>query len=676
MFLVIALLAGLGSCVDVSAQVGGKPVQYWIDALRGSDPPSRQAAARALGILGPDAKPAVPALARAASDADSSVRSSAIRALGAIGPEAKEAVPALVRAASDADKSVRLSAIRALGAIGPGAREAIPVLVRAASDADTSVCYYGIAALAGIGRPAVPQLIQLLGSPRDDVSDWAVWYLGTIGPDASDAVPALIREYEARRKSPSYPRHQLWTIQTLGRIGPGAKEAVPLVAEALRAHLGEDRVATEEGWHPLSQVAAWALTRLEVSPVAILSVEAVGGDYGRSSAAIDLLGALGARGRPAIPELLGVMNKRGNDDRWVLAAGALSQIDPANESYTRVLIEAIRDHEIAAIEALRRLGPRARTALPSILSALVKDDKDYTEDNPPMSRAWMIRSLVWIDPDGQDIVPALIRALRNEDWEVWSYAADGLGLVGGHSREAVLALAQELKADAEGKLPDELGWDIVECCAIALARIGERAEPAVPALVQLLASKSQQRRVAAVIALGGIGPAAKAATPALIRALKDESGDVRIRAPVALARIGPGAKAAVPSLVAVLGADGVKRVGADEGSHYLAILALIRIDPTTGRSAARRFLDANPDLKLYTRADVSIALGVKSPESAWRVRGMPAALRRHLSPYPWISPSDYVRLPWPNQERVEGTIDMLALFGPEADEATPVLQEL
>jgi len=684
MFLVITLLAGFGSGADVSAQIMGKPVQYWIDALVRDDPRLRQTAKFVLEILGPDAKPAVPALIRAASDASASVRAGASSALGVIGPEAKEAVPVLVRAASDANRSVRLCAIHALGAIGPEAKEAIPVLVRAASDADETIRYYGIVALAGIGRAAVPQLNQLLASPRDDVSDWTVWYLGTIGPNGSDAVPALIREYEARRKSPSYPRHQIWTIQTLGRIGPGAKEAAPLVAEALRANLGEDRVATEEGWHKLSHVATWALTRLEVSPVAILTHVAVGDDYSRCSEAIDLLARLGPRARPAIPVLLGVMKKRGNDDRWVLAAGALSQIDPPNESYTRVLIEAIKDHEFAAIEALRRLGPRARAALPSIVKAFEKDYNDYTDDDTPMSKSWIIRSLVWIDPDGREILSVLIRALRNEDSEDYAYAASGLGLVGGASRGAVMALALALKnADEKQDLDQIVSRD--ECCGLALARIGERAGPAVPTLVQALASKSERKRIAATVALAGIGPAAKGATAALIRLLEDKSYNVRFSAMSALARIGPDAKAAVPSLIDALGQKGIDGgvpiklhfpVGVNK-LHFGAVLALVPIDPITGRTIAKRFLDSEQDPYPYTRAYVSSALGVKSLESAWCVRSLLASLRRLLSRYPWISASDYVCFAWPNpMDRIESTIDQLAQFGPQADEATPVLQEL
>ncbi len=62
------------------------------------------------------------------------MRERAALALGLIGPAAKEAVPALIATLRDEDGLVRGYAAYALGEIGPAANEAVPALEAAARD--------------------------------------------------------------------------------------------------------------------------------------------------------------------------------------------------------------------------------------------------------------------------------------------------------------------------------------------------------------------------------------------------------------------------------------------------------------------------------------------------------------------------------------------------------------
>ena len=78
---------------------------------------TRCSVAEALGLIGPDAKDAVPALV-----------------------EAKEAVPLIVRSLKDDyDPNVRVAAAEALGEIGSEATEAVSALVEALEDYDSEV---------------------------------------------------------------------------------------------------------------------------------------------------------------------------------------------------------------------------------------------------------------------------------------------------------------------------------------------------------------------------------------------------------------------------------------------------------------------------------------------------------------------------------------------------------
>jgi HEAT repeat protein len=75
-----------------------------------------------LGLLGAEARPAVPALIRTLKADTPLVRQNAASALGHI--KAEEAVPALVEALGDREWVVRRQAASALGYIGPVARAA------------------------------------------------------------------------------------------------------------------------------------------------------------------------------------------------------------------------------------------------------------------------------------------------------------------------------------------------------------------------------------------------------------------------------------------------------------------------------------------------------------------------------------------------------------------------
>jgi HEAT repeat protein len=76
-------------------------------------------AARALSDMGPEAKPAVPALLELLKSRDANVRLEAVKTLGAVGPEAAAAVPALREARKDRKASVQQEAGEALKKIDP-----------------------------------------------------------------------------------------------------------------------------------------------------------------------------------------------------------------------------------------------------------------------------------------------------------------------------------------------------------------------------------------------------------------------------------------------------------------------------------------------------------------------------------------------------------------------------
>jgi len=92
-------------------------VQFLLNGLKDNDTKIRRMAAEALGGIGPDAKPAIPALAEALKDTDEAVRLAAVEALAGIGAE-RPTIVALVEAMKDKSHKVKKRSIEVLGNIG------------------------------------------------------------------------------------------------------------------------------------------------------------------------------------------------------------------------------------------------------------------------------------------------------------------------------------------------------------------------------------------------------------------------------------------------------------------------------------------------------------------------------------------------------------------------------
>ena len=230
-----------------------------VEALKTDDPNARMKAANELGFMQTDAAEAVPALVAALEDSYEPMRRNAIYALGAIGKPAVEplidaldaekeafemepilhicdpahglaaigasAVPALITALEDDRENVRASAAYALGEIGPVAAEAVDGLIGLLTDESEEVRRHATSALGMIKVPVlktVPALVKVLEDREDtDLAFFAAQALTRIGPDATEAVPAL---GEALMSESAYVRG--FSSEALSRIG---------TAEALQA---------------------------------------------------------------------------------------------------------------------------------------------------------------------------------------------------------------------------------------------------------------------------------------------------------------------------------------------------------------------------------------------------------------------------------------------------------
>lgn len=113
--LLLALVAGGCAQEGKPLSAGGKPVRYWVEALRSPDARLRKQAAFKLGNVGSADPAAFPALLGALKDRNASVRCAVVLALLKFDERAEEILPSLAELKQkDRDASVRACAARAL----------------------------------------------------------------------------------------------------------------------------------------------------------------------------------------------------------------------------------------------------------------------------------------------------------------------------------------------------------------------------------------------------------------------------------------------------------------------------------------------------------------------------------------------------------------------------------
>jgi HEAT repeat protein len=178
----------------------------------------------------------------------------------------------------------------------------------------------------------VSALIAKLKDPDSDLRREAAQELAKLGKEAKAAVPALIGRLNDKDV---YVRR--YSAQALGAIGPDAKSAVP----ALRKLLNDDR-------KPVRDAAVTALGKVGEDGVGALIgiIKDTNLEVTARKQAIEVLGSLGAQGKPAIAALTEVLarparkgKKPTPDDLRIEAASALGNLASPTD---KEAVEALR----------------------------------------------------------------------------------------------------------------------------------------------------------------------------------------------------------------------------------------------------------------------------------------------------------------------------------------------
>ncbi len=526
-------------------------------------------------------------LVRGLRDGRKAVRVNAATTLGLRGPEAVLAAPALSAAVKDADPFVRLAAAIALGRLGP---EAVPfaaaALIGALADRAPVVAEAAKRSLQGLGAPALAPLLAAMGGDPDLVGRTVLKVLPGFGAPARDGLVALLRD--------GAPRARLNALRGLSRLG--RQEAAPAreLAAALARDPDPDTAAEARRLVDVIDGREAPPKALEALPLPVegfdaRSLEAAELTQAAKKLTGERLAALLTDGRPFVRE---------NAARALGLMGA--KAEPGHDGLILALKDADTSVRAAAAESLGQLRAAPQRAVPAMILAL--------RGAAPLVEVGVMQAL---DAYGE-AAEGPARALLVEDWDVLRATlavvvkaypasfvpglAEALGAASapaatrvnaarllaqlpaaslGPARKAAEGAAREADAQVaaearrvvdvlEGRLPPPKvlearalpldGFDAAVVPVEALEKAAKKLDAA--PLVDLLSDGRPFVRENAARSLGLLGKAAHGAVAQLALVLRDADPGVRIAAAESLGRLAHDPEVAVPRLVLSLAAGG------------------------------------------------------------------------------------------------------------------------
>jgi hypothetical protein len=230
--------------LDAAAKHDGKTLVEWTARLGDADDLARSAAAEAVAKYGPNAKAAVPALAKILASPKDAAWFNAIDAVKAVGPAAGDAMDTLIGLLRDRDPGVRLTAAYALADLGPAAGRAVSVLIgrlddRAATAGGGTVRDAALSSIEQLGKYDIRAVFA--AERQRKLTDLELsTVIDSLGPGDGQAVDGLV---EVVKRKDDTLFHALGGLK---RIGPKAAPSLPVVRALLNDPSPEVRKSAAE----------------------------------------------------------------------------------------------------------------------------------------------------------------------------------------------------------------------------------------------------------------------------------------------------------------------------------------------------------------------------------------------------------------------------------------------
>jgi HEAT repeat protein len=278
-----------------------------------------------------------------------------------------------------------------------------------------------------------------------------------------------------------------------------------------------------------------------------------------------ILGNMGQRAEPALPQVIGLLGEDFPPDLRGAAAAAMGKIGCADQKGRAALLSLWQSAQPSHVNrmqvaiALCKLDIKAEGLLKLLTSTLVANPDAAVRKSAAEALAWRAKNEL-------DVVPALLTStLNDKDETVRQVAEASLTELKLSRAKAIQVCAEQLSGSTYAEL--------------ALKNSGQQA---VPALIAALESTDPLTREKAARTLGSIGEAAAEATRALTKTMHDKNLNVRLAAAKGLWNVTKNADLVGPVLVELLKAHSAER--SDDGetrrrSLQTVIEALQRMGP-------------------------------------------------------------------------------------------------
>ncbi len=167
---------------DWLAQAGAAAVPVLTAVLAEPSPSARRAGCYGLGLIGPEARSAVPALIQQLAGSDDATANMADWALTQIVPSGRVILLAELRALRYGGELERVDAATRVALLGESGAAAIPLLVRALGDSSALVAESAGNALTRVGDRAIPALQAAVASENRLMRARALLVLNRVRP--------------------------------------------------------------------------------------------------------------------------------------------------------------------------------------------------------------------------------------------------------------------------------------------------------------------------------------------------------------------------------------------------------------------------------------------------------------------------------------------------------------
>ncbi len=278
-------------------------------AQMGNEVASKHMALQAIGLMGSNGAPAVPAVGEVLRQMDVGLMSAAATTMIYLGTNS---LPELIAALDDGSFDTRSHACFALGALGTNAAPAVPRLRQIIEEERGAIAAAAATTLARIGDPAVPTLTELVGHTNSAVRRWAITGIESMSGRPTSAAPVLIRATQDED-----PAVRAAAVSALGGIDRISPESTAALVRALK--------------DPNANVRMVAAHAAKIWPRVVRDNQELFRDLledevvGVRAAAAHAIGNTGQHGEWAIPRLTKMLEET-NSTEQAAAAYALATI--------------------------------------------------------------------------------------------------------------------------------------------------------------------------------------------------------------------------------------------------------------------------------------------------------------------------------------------------------------